>query len=269
MGQAATMLGAPPPPAPTAKQQKAAMLDSELKGAGFSAKKIDDMVAAANDVIGCGPACQRQRRIDKLETAVNTARDNVDNGPTKLKKAQRDLITYRDGTAAYTESMREQYEREAQEVGDAHRAQHKKNMDVTNTLIAELSTGETYVGNARQLLEDKMAKHDELTKNIDRDTGIVRTNNRRGEYQAESTEKYDTINKALKVIYYIIFTIYVGLVVIYRGNYKSKKQWAIVVLFAIFPFVIVPQLFNLLSAIMNLLGHWLTNQAPKDANYNL
>ena len=73
----------------------------------------------------------------------------------------------------------------------------------------------------------------------------------------------------MKVIYYIIFAIYVGLVVIYRGNYKSKKQWAIVVLFAIFPFVIVPQLFNLLSAIMNLLGHWLTNQAPKDANYNL
>ena len=68
---------------------------------------------------------------------------------------------------------------------------------------------------------------------------------------------------------YIIFTIYVGLVVIYRGNYKSKMQWAIVILFAIFPFVVVPQLFNLLSAIMNLLGHWLTDQAPKNVDYNL
>jgi len=75
------MMGMPAPPAPpppTAKQQKAAMLDSELKGAGFSTEKIDSMLAAANDVIGCGPACQRQRRIDKLETAVNVAHDNVD-----------------------------------------------------------------------------------------------------------------------------------------------------------------------------------------------
>ena len=253
----------------TAKQQKAEMLDNELKGAGFTPAKIDKMVAAANDVIGCGPECQRQRRIDDLQTAVNKARNNVQNGPTQLRDAEKELITYRDGTAAYTESMRRRYEKEAQELGKSHRAQHVKNMDETRALIADLSTGETYVNNARELLRMKTKKHDTLTKSIDRDTGIVRTNNRRGEYEAESNATYDTINRALMVIYYIIFTIYVGLVVIYRGNYKSKKQWALVALFAMFPWVIVPQLFGLLSSIMSLFGYWLTNKAPKDVNYNL
>ena len=262
----ATIPGATSSPS---KVQKAQMIDSELKGAGFDSGQIDNMVAQANDVIGCDANCRKQRRIDELQAAVNEAQDDVDNGPSNLAKAKKELITFRDGIAGYTNSMRTQYATQAQVLERNHRAAHESNMEETRTLIAELSTGETYLNNAKELLKVKLKKHEDLTRNIDRDTGIVRTNNRRGEYQADSIDTYTTVNTVLKIIYYILFAVYVFIVLIRRGGYKSKMQWAIALFFGLFPVLLIHPLFSLFSFLMSSFGGWLTSQAPKNVEYNL
>ena len=219
------------------KQQKAELLDNELKQAGFSSSKIDQMIADANDVIGCGPECQRERRINELQREVNEAKSQIQNAPTDLRRAEQELITFQNGSAAYTEEMRRRYEKEGATFVKEIVVQHETIVRDANTLIDELETSETYVDNAQELLDVKIGKNKSLKSEIDTNTGIVRTNNRRGEYRDEQIDTYSNYLMWTTVLYYILL-VAVMVRLFTKGQFKNKSKWLLIVLFAVVPFLL-------------------------------
>ena len=219
------------------KQQKAELLDNELKQAGFSNSKIDQMIADANDVIGCGPECQRERRINELQREVNEAKLQIQNAPSDLRRAEQELITFQNGSAAYTEEMRRRYEKEGAAFVKERVLQHETIVRDANTIIDELDTSETYMDNARELLDVKIGKNKLLKSEIDTNTGIVRTNNRRGQYRDEQIDTYSRYQLWTTVLYYVLL-VAVIVRLFTKGHSKNKGKWALIALFAVIPFLL-------------------------------
>ena len=230
------------------KQQKAALLDKELQNAGFSESKIDQMISDANDIIGCGPECQRQRRINELQRDVNEAKSQIANAPSDLRRAEQALITFQNGSAAYTDEMRQRYSAEAKDIILEKKINFQKNLRNTNTLIDELETSEVYVDNAKELLDVKLNKKNTLEKDIDTNTGIVRTNNRRGEYKDEQITFYQRILTWFKILYYILLVVMI-IRIYMKGALSNKFQWLLIAMFATFPLTLSP-FYNFLVLII-------------------
>jgi hypothetical protein len=230
------------------KQQKAALLDTELQNAGFSESKIDQMLSDANDIIGCGPECQRQRRINELQRDVNEAKSHITNAPSDLRRAEQALITFQNGSAAYTDEMRQRYSVEAKDMVLEKKISFQKNLRNTNTLIDELETSEVYVDNAKELLDVKLNKKNTIEKDIDTNTGIVRTNNRRGEYKDEQITFYQRILTWFRILYYILLVVMI-IRIYMKGALSNKSQWLLIAMFATIPFILSP-LYNFLVLII-------------------
>ena len=249
--------------------EKKAALESELTKHGFTHDKIDSMLTQVNDLVGCGPVCQREKRVNELQKAVHAAKEQVTQGPTDLRNAQRELMVFKDGQGAYNQEMKEQYAKEAKLVQKNYVDKHVQSLKDTVTVLSENTTSTVYVRNLDEVLETKNKEHKKLLSAVDQNTGVVRTNNRRGEYQSEVTDGLRTAVKYATWAYYLIMVAYFGVVILYRKHYKHYWSWAIFIILLGIPYVIIPTIFNIVSWILSTVGGWMKMHGPKDAYYSL
>jgi hypothetical protein len=249
--------------------QKKTMLTNELHAHGFTDDKIDLMLKQVNDIVGCGPVCQREKRIKKLKEDVVKAKQDIVEGPQRLRDAQRELMVYKEGPNAYSQQMRKQYEEESENIRENKSAEHEKITQIALTSASEYATSEVYLKNLDEVLLVKENENKHLLNEIDKNTGIVRTNNRRGEYQSEVTGSLRTAVKYATWTYYISVLFFFLIVVLYRGKYKNYWILVVFTLYLLFPRFILPTFFDIITWILHKIGTLLSMHGPKDAYYNL
>lgn len=249
--------------------QKKKILTKELEAHGFTNDKIDSMLKQVNDIVGCGPTCQKEKRIEQLKRDIVKAKQDLVEGPQRLHAAQRELMIYKDGPNAYSEQMRKQYREESDNIRNTKTNQHDTLVSTAKAAASEYSTSEVYLKNLDEVLLVKEKENKHLLNEIDENTGIVRTNNRRGEYQSEVTDGLRTAMKYATWTYYLIVALYFFIVVLYRGQYKNYWTWVILAFYALLPNFIIPTVFDITTWILHKIGSLLSMHGPKDAYYNL
>ena len=249
--------------------RKKAALQQELQAHGFDHAKIDSMLSQVNDIVGCGPVCQKEKRIKELQKAVANAKQQVREGPSHVQNLQRELIVLKDGQDVYNQEMKEQYNKESNAVRSNYIDKHNESLRETTAALSEHTTSSVYMRNLDEVVKVKEQENKKLLAAVDKNTGIVRTNNRRGEYQSEVTDGLRTAVKYTTWAYYLIMVVYFCIVILYRKHYKHYWSWAIFVILVCVPYVIIPTIFNFVSWVLTTIGGWMKMHGPKDAYYNL
>ena len=243
-------------------KQKANALDKELQQAGFTKDKIDEMISTANDVIGCGPECQKAKKINRLRAKVNEISQQIKTGPGRLRDARRRLITTEHGAHAYTHSQMQQYREEADELIRNFRAEHTKDINDTTEAITQFAIAKQALDNANTIRSDEIAKYRKASVSVDNTTAAVRTNTRRSQYMAETLETLTTAEKIVMAGYYICLLYYSWKALFTLGQFRNIWVWIAIIVYAVFPFWILPligsALFWISSTIVSLLGLDLT-----------
>lgn len=249
--------------------KKKEALETELHAHGFDHAKIDSMLSQVNDIVGCGPVCQKEKRIEDLQKAVAKAKQQVREGPAHVKNLQRELIVLKDGQNVYNQEMKEQYNKESTVGRSNYIDKHNESLHLTAAAVSDHATSSVYARNLDEVLKSKEQENKKLLAAVDKNTGIVRTNNRRGEYQSEVTDGLRTAVKYATWAYYLIMIVYFCIVILYRKHYKQYWSWAIFIILACIPYVIIPTIYNFVSWLLTTIGGWMKMHGPKDAYYNL
>lgn len=224
-------------------RQKAALLDKQLQQAGFTQDKIDNMITTANDIIGCGPECQKAKKVAALRAKVNKISQQIKTGPSQLQAARRDLITLEHGSHAYTHAKMQQYREEADELIRNFRAEHDKDVSATKESISQLAIAQQAMTNANVLKEKEEKAYKAASQEVDDATAAVRTNTRRGQYAAETIDTLSSAEKIVMVGYFICvaFYLYKSAGSIFReGGYKKPSMWVLWFVLITFPYLILP-----------------------------
>ena len=72
---------------------------------GFDMNKINAMITNMNNMNVCGPTCQKQKKIDRLRTQYNAARNRKQNAPAEVESTRKAYFIEDKGSLYYTQFM--------------------------------------------------------------------------------------------------------------------------------------------------------------------
>jgi hypothetical protein len=199
--------------------------------------KFNTLMSQASDAILCNSECRQKREAEKLKQNYQNAQTNLASASNQVEVAQKNYVTFTQGSSAYNELLDNQLQQKAQLIAD------KFNEIFNEETIKIKSQINTYNGlliNFKNVfdLERKYRKENsELHKELKEETNDVLTNERKTYYQDQNID-------SLKFYYYYfllsIYVIFVLCFAVFTVIYPSQTSWkvrlALLVIFIVLPF---------------------------------
>ena len=76
-------------------------------------KQINSMITNMNNINVCDAACQKQKKIDRLRTDFNNARNRLQNAPAEIEQTKKAYYIEWKGADYYNNEMESEYKKEA------------------------------------------------------------------------------------------------------------------------------------------------------------
>jgi len=221
-----------------ASGQAPIQFENQLKNMGFSFGDITNLIQQINKDVMCGPACQKQKKLDELMEKMNKAERTQEDAPYNLESAKKNYYTYKDGESGYIQKMRIEYRKAAQQEMKQESADFQAKADTVEQQINQVEAQDLYIRNMNDLLQTYITENQRLTKEIDSIESVLATDNRRAFYLGQKWSWETYVGWALKIIYAIVIAIFVLYYVLYMGRYTNRKLLITSVVLIFFPFVL-------------------------------
>ena len=199
--------------------------------------QFNSFISKASDAIMCNSDCQRKRQTEQLKQTYLNSQTNVAFAPSKLQVAEKNYITFSEGTPAYNELIDERLTQEAQQIADVFTENfNNSSQNISNQIDTYNSLKLNYT-NVLELYLKYKSENIELFKQLKHETNDVLTNDRKTYYQDQEID-------SLKFYYYyfllIIYVICVICFFIFSFVYPSQTtfiiRFAILVILFMLPF---------------------------------
>jgi hypothetical protein len=223
----------------------------------FDLNKFNTVMSQASDAILCNSDCKRKREAEKLKQNYQNAQTNLASASNQVQVAQKNYVTFTQGTPAYNELQDNQLQQQAQIIAD------KFNENFNEETVKIRSQINTYNGlliNFKNIfdLERKYREENrELQKELKEETNDVLTNERKTYYQDQN------IDSLKFYYYYFLLSIYIIFVICFAAfslMYPSQTSWkvrlALLIGFIALPFIstwILGKIIYLIYEAYNLL----------------
>lgn len=221
-------------PSNISQEQATALLSKQLMANG----DINNLLNTALENAMCGPECQKQQISDQLKQKLDDATFNEQTAPLRLEKAKKYYYVYTKGRPYYDTMI----EKELEERGESIVKQiaEKFNEEVQNarTMNVFFNTSQLNSENTIELYNEYVKKNAEMREIIKESRGDVLTNDRKTYYETEALERVKLWQKFIMSIYWILVVTYCVTIFISPSNLSKKQQFALVVFFVLYPFVI-------------------------------
>ena len=230
----------------------------------YSINKFNALIEEARDELLCNPACQQAREEKNLLTIYNEAQSNLSSAPSEFYTAQKNYLTFTEGSAAYNEFMIAQFTKEAEERVNKYRDSIYDDTKEIKTYTSAYDTLALNLKNVSELFFTYAEENRYLHHKLKNKLGDVLTNERNTYYENESIGR-------LHFIYYFIFafvySVFIIRFVILSFNSQSQINWkyriCIFVLLVVLPFI-APWLLGWFLYIV----HQIYNMLPKNVYLN-
>jgi predicted DNA-binding protein YlxM (UPF0122 family) len=246
--------------------QQLTQVQNKLKQSGQT-NKFNSFISKASDAIMCNSECQKKRQSDLLKQQFVDSQSNLAFAPGKVNVAEKNYVSFTEGTPAYNELIDKRLYSEAQKIADTFTT----NFNTTSQSISsQINNYDSLLLNYKNVLDLYIKYKEEnvkLFEQLKEDTNDVLTNDRKTYYEDQQ------IDSLKFYYYYFLLTAYVICVICYViFSFVRPSETSFLVRFAIFVgLVILPFISSLiLSNIMNLLYNaynLLPKNVYKEKNY--
>ena len=115
-------------------------------------KQINSMITNMNNINVCDAACQKQKKIDRLRTDFNNARNRLQNAPAEIEQTKKAYYIEWKGADYYNNEMESEYKKEAQkEVDDWNNTLINPLIDKMNNKVVYFTSQSYYQNNVKDL----------------------------------------------------------------------------------------------------------------------
>lgn len=233
-------------------------------GDTFNVNDINSFLKRATETISCGTECQKQKETDKLKQEYLNAQVNLDTAPGKLEIAEKNYVTYTQGTQAYNALANQQSTSQAQTDVSSFQANFNAETDTVYSEIQTFSKLENNLKYVYDLYYNLEKENDELYISFKDSSSDILTNERKTYYEDQGISNLSLWYYVLLVIYIIFAICFAILSVVYPSSFGWKYRLAICVCLIILPFISA-YLLDLILVIFSYIYSYL----PKNAHLTI
>jgi DNA-binding transcriptional MerR regulator len=213
-------------------------MEKQLKSMGFSIGDLSKLIEIANNDAACGPECKRQKKLAELRDAITAAKKEAEDAPGNLAEAKKNYALYKDGQQGYLNSQLAAKRQEAEKKVSELNSEFDKRAQRTQTLIDEYEAMWKYNENTDTLLDTYITTNQRLTNDIDVTKSKIFTNDRRFHYYDQAIDWQWYVNKTVLVGYWAVAAAFVLYHLLYKGNYRNRRELIYGAGLVLLPFVI-------------------------------
>lgn len=211
-------------------------ITSKLEEQGLTPDVINNLMTQMNNLIRCGPTCQKNNKIDELKKKYEKAQEQVHSSPERLDNARKKYFEYAYGDSYYQNYKNNENLEKAKKLKNKIKKRATEHMEELEDTIKNNIALKRSEKHLRTLLKKYKTSNALMMKNKDKKISITKTSDRKVYYENEEIENIYFYKNILKNVYRFLMTIYV-FVFIYRKKYHSKKDIIIITFFLVSPYV--------------------------------
>ena len=201
-------------------------------------KQINSMITNMNNINVCDAACQKQKKIDRLRTDFNNARNRLQNAPAEIEQTKKAYYTEWKGADYYNNEMESEYKKEAQkEVHDWNNTLINPLIDKMNNKVVYFTSQSYYQNNVKDLYNYQEDMLRDLKEKVENTTSKKYTNDRLAYYYDYNTGVVNTFNNGMFYIYWT-FTAISILLFLYKKQFNNPSYYPFIVLILVTPFLL-------------------------------
>lgn len=205
--------------------------------------QINELMAASQDALMCGPTCKKNKKSADLKQAYDDAELNLRTAPAQVIESRRKFLVYSEGEHGYDAVKRDDLTIEADEIAN-------ELTDVLKTDVKSAIAGVDYYNTAvinsdatKELYNTYVEQNEELLLKIRNQQGDIITNDRKTYYEESASDELYNWYMVWIAVYYILFIVFVAI------NISMATAGLIVtwIILALFP-IIGPTVINWVAA---------------------
>ena len=201
-------------------------------------KQINSMITNMNNINVCDAACQKQKKIDRLRTDFNNARNRLQNAPAEIEQTKKAYYIEWKGADYYNNEMESEYKKEAtKEVNDWNKTLINPLIDKMNNKVVYYTSQSYYENNVKDLYNYQEDMLRDLKEKVENTTSKKYTNDRLAYYYDYNTGVVNTFNNGMFYIYWT-FTAISILLFLYKKQFNNPSYYPFIVLILVTPFLL-------------------------------
>ena len=200
--------------------------------------QINSMITNMNNINVCDAACQKQKKIDRLRTDFNNARNRLQNAPAEIEETKKAYYTEWKGADYYNNEMESEYKKEAQkEVDDWNKTLINPLIDKMNNKVVYYTSQSYYQNNVKDLYNYQEDMLRDLKEKVEDTTSKKYTNDRLAYYYDYNTGLVNSFNNGMFYIYWT-FTAISILLFLYKKQFYNASYYPFILLILVTPFLL-------------------------------
>ena len=204
---------------------------------------LNGLAGKANTAqVDCTGEGVNERKAKELKGDMMKAQAELNKLTEDADLAEKNYYMFSEGGYLYDQRKMASEKKNADE-------ERKKLLDKHNKIMQRIFSfldvnSVNHGSNMQDLYNFYKRKNTNLKKGIDDYYKITETNNRNTIYDKENIDLHAILKTVLLVIYVCVVIYYVLIVFVLNKNFKNYKAWIFLLIFIIFPLVILPYIMN-------------------------
>ena len=225
---------------------------------------FNSLIEKVNEQTSCDADCQKQKEEEALKKKWDESKTNLLSGPSQEHDAEKNYITYVEGSVAYDELQNKRLNERATKIATTFQTSFD---NISKRIETQIGTYQGIFLNFKNVVELYLKYKEEnlkLAKELKENVNDVLTNERKTYYKDQGIEK-------MKVYYYYIILVLYIICVLCFGFfalvYPSKSNWKVRLLTFI-ALILLPFVSTYILGFIFLLKNFLVSAIPKMAAKN-
>lgn len=193
-------------PATTTNTDPEALLQRQQQ----TQQQLQALLNQSSAILACGPECQKQQELDRLQTAYVEAEANVQAAPVQLETARRRWVVASKGRAAYDAERAAALQTQAQTLGAQLQAKFDELAAAAETACAAYQLAEAQSRQAAELLGAYQSENQTLGRSAESLAAEATTNDSRVWYETEALRSVRAWTTVWLGLYYLLWLLVAG-----------------------------------------------------------
>lgn len=198
--------------------------------------QLNNMINNMNNVNICDAQCQKQKKITRLRTQYNNAKNRLNNAPAEIESTRKAYFIEDKGSDYYNQYMETEYKGEAQKkVNDWNSSLVDPLVKQINNKISYYTSQKYYQNNVKDLYDYHQDNLDDLKQKVENTNAEKYTNDRLAYYYDYNTGVVNSFNNTMFYLYWILVGIAV-LLFLYKKQFYNASYYPFIILILVTPF---------------------------------
>lgn len=229
-----------------------ALLDQQRQ----TTDKINALLDKANELLSCGPTCQKLKKAEDLKQKYLDAQTNLETAPQQLENTKRQYYTFIAGETEYGTLLEEELKVKAEEIATKLTDGFNKAIENAKTMNRYLNIALINSGYTEELYETYQKDNAALSDEMKKQRGDILTNDRKTYYEENAISSMKNWYRFFWYIYYIMVLMLLIAFLGAQSHLSRGKKVVIFVLVLFYPYYI-HYIFSWLYGIFTKAYNWL------------